>query len=393
VALIQIVADIFANAVERRRAHLLLQRREMYFRSLIEHGSDIITVVVGGEITYCSPSIERVLGYTPEELVRGGAGVLCHPDDLPRMNEVLWKVADDAGSLRSVDVRALHKDGTWKTVEILAKPLLGTERSGFIINARDVTHRKELERLKDDLVSTVSHELRTPLTSLRGFVELLLKRDFDRERQREFLGIVHEETLRLSRLIDDFLDIQRIESGRERYDFRPLSPTELVEENVALFAQNGGDRKWVLELDEPLPSVWADWDRIRQVLSNLLSNAVKFSPDGSAIRAGAREGGDEVVFWVADQGIGIPQASLPRLFQKFSRVDNQETRRIGGTGLGLVLVKEIVAAHQGRVWVETQEGVGSSFFFSLPIAVAPNVQTVDAIQTTCVEEGKHAAVQ
>jgi signal transduction histidine kinase len=226
----------------------------------------------------------------------------------------------------------------------------------------------ERERLKDELISIVSHELRTPLTSLRGFAELMLKRTFPSEKQREFLTIIHTEALRLTNLINDFLDLQRIESGRQAYDFASVSVLPLLSETVAVFTRDGGKHCLRLEAADPLPPIWADADRLRQVLTNLLSNAVKFSPQGGEIRVGARGEGDHVVIWVADQGIGMTPDTMQKIFTKFYRADNKETRQIGGTGLGLALVKDLVEAHHGRVWMESEPGWGSTFFFTIPRA-------------------------
>jgi signal transduction histidine kinase len=219
----------------------------------------------------------------------------------------------------------------------------------------------------------VSHELRTPLTSLRGFAELMLEREFEPEKRKKFLGIVHKEAVRLSELINDFLDLQRIESGRQTYQFGPVNLVQLVEETVALF--RGGNLTHQLDIQRPgqLPEVLADADRIRQVLSNLVSNAVKFSPAGGLVRITMRQGDGVVEASISDQGIGIPAAAQEKLFQKFFRADNTETRKIGGTGLGLALVKQIIEAHSGRVWVQSVYGEGSTFSFTLPVAGSPTL--------------------
>ncbi|MSQ47329.1 MAG: response regulator [Deltaproteobacteria bacterium] len=238
----------------------------------------------------------------------------------------------------------------------------------IIVLAQDITGRKEVERLKDELVSTVSHELRTPLTSMRGFAELLLQRDFPPEQQRKFLSIIIRESVRLARVIDNFLDLQRIASGHQMFQIDPVEILPLVRESVVLFTDNDRQHSLRLVLPEIPLTVLADADRIRQVLMNLLSNAIKYSPAGGEVTVGARQEESEVVFWVADHGIGIPPEWIPKLFQRFSRLDNPLTRHISGTGLGLALVKEIVDAHHGRVWVESEVGTGSTFFFSLPVA-------------------------
>jgi signal transduction histidine kinase len=226
----------------------------------------------------------------------------------------------------------------------------------------------ERERLKDELVSIVSHELRTPLTSLRGFAELMLKRTFSSEKQRAFLSIIHTEAVRLTNLINNFLDLQRMGADRQTYDFVEVNLTSVICDTLSVFSHAAnGSHYFQLETPGSLPPVWADADRLRQVLTNFLSNAVKFSPQGGEIRVGARREGEQIVVWVKDQGVGIPSENLDKLFTKFYRVDNQETRHIGGTGLGLAIVREIVEAHKGRVWVESTAGVGSTFFFALPV--------------------------
>lgn len=227
--------------------------------------------------------------------------------------------------------------------------------------------RRQIERLKDELVSTVSHELRTPLTSLRGFAELMLKRSFSPEKQKEFLSVIHKEATRLTELINDFLDIQRIESGKQTYHFEELNIAPLFRDVVTVFMSTTEHHTFQLEIDEQLPKVQADSARVHQVLANLLSNALKFSPQGGQIRIGARQEHEHLTVWVADDGIGIPPEVMPRLFSKFFRVDNKETRTIGGTGLGLALVKDTIEAHGGQVWVESVLGHSSTFFFTLPL--------------------------
>lgn len=224
------------------------------------------------------------------------------------------------------------------------------------------------ERLKDELVSIVSHELRTPLTSMRGFAELLLQRGFPPEKQREFLTIIHSETVRLTNLINNFLDLQRMEAGCLAYKFATMELVPLLREVVAVFALEGDSHSLQLEVSEPLPPIRADADQLRQVLFNLLSNAVKFSPHGGEVKVGACRKGTQVTVWVADQGIGMSEESKQKLFTKFYRADNLETRQVRGSGLGLALVKKIIEAHHGQVWVESELGVGSTFFFTLPVA-------------------------
>lgn len=224
---------------------------------------------------------------------------------------------------------------------------------------------RESERLKSELIMTVSHELRTPLTSLRGFSELMLTRDFPSEERRKFLTVIHTEASRLTTLINNFLDLQRIETGRQTYTFTPLALKPLLQEAVAAFTCQD-THSFQLNISDTLPLARADSERLQQVLANLLSNAVKFSPQGGDIIVSARQEGAAVIVSVTDHGIGIAKKDAEKLFTKFYRIDNRETRDSGGVGLGLALVKEIIEAHQGRVWLESEPGLGSTFFFTLP---------------------------
>lgn len=236
---------------------------------------------------------------------------------------------------------------------------------------REVEERRRAERMKNELVAAVSHELRTPLTSLLGFAELMLDEEFERTQQREFLTIMRNESLRLSELINDFLDLQKIEAGRMEYRFQPLDIRTVLRDAASLFGNGRAKHRFVLHLPPQLPAVQADPKRIQQVVANLCSNAIKFSPDGGQITLRAEQERGVVEVSVSDEGIGMAPEVLPKLFQKFYRVDNGDTRNIGGTGLGLALIKEIVTAHQGRVNVESQLGKGSTFYFTLPVSPVP----------------------
>jgi signal transduction histidine kinase len=272
--------------------------------------------------------------------------------------------------LRSLAIQAYHDKSEgpekllmWVDVALKACAQLQTVREAEQAKIQSI----ERERLKDELVSIVSHELRTPLTSLRGFAELMITRSFSAEKQREFLSIIHAEAARLTNLINNFLDLQRMEAGRQAYTFAPTDIVFLLCDTLSVFSHSNGQHSFRIETSEALPAVWADADRLRQVLTNLLSNAVKFSPQGGEVRVGARREDEQVVVWVADQGVGIPPESLDKLFTKFYRVDNHETQQVGGTGLGLALVKEIVESHKGRVWVDSAVSGGSTFSFSIPV--------------------------
>ena len=355
--------------VECRRAAEALRRREEHFRALIEHASDIVAILnEDGTFRYLSPAITQVLGYEPAALLGTPAEALIHPDDLTGLRDTHASFLRTPGDTITVEYRARHKDGSFRTLEVIGNNLLhNPAMAGIVINARDISERKAAERLKDDMVAVVSHELRTPLTSLCGFADLLLTSELPPDKQRQFLTIIHDETVRLAHLISDFTDLQRMQAGRQTYHWACTDLGALLRDTVAEFTSKAESHDIRIETADPLPPVYADAERLRQVLSNLLSNAIKFSPPGSAVCVGAHRDGTQVLVWVADQGYGIPPEALPKLFSKFFRVERQETRHIGGTGLGLVLVKEIIDAHNGSVWVESVLGEGSTFFFTVPV--------------------------
>lgn len=227
---------------------------------------------------------------------------------------------------------------------------------------------KESDRLKDELVQNLSHELRTPLTFVKGYVDLLMAGEMGllNNEQQEALLIVADKTTEITRLIDDIITLQRIEAGNLQLQAHSLS--DLIKTSVAghrLVANKKG-----LTIDYTLPPeavlVPMDKGRINQVLDNLIGNAIKFSPDGGTIMVQVQPFRTEVLISIADQGVGLPPEKRERIFDRFYQIDGSSRRRFGGTGLGLAIVKRIIEAHSGRIWVESEENVGSIFIFALP---------------------------
>jgi len=241
------------------------------------------------------------------------------------------------------------------------------QKIGILLVHRDITKEYEVDRMKSEFVSTVSHELRTPLASILGFSELLLHRELKPERQRKYVSTIHQEAERLTQLVNDFLDLQRMENGMQLYDFMPLDISSLIKEVKDLQQASTMNHRIIWHEGQERVTVLGDRGKLFQVLVNLMSNAIKYSPAGGDIRLSCRKVDDRIWIDITDDGLGIPEHALSSLFTKFYRVDNSDSRQIGGTGLGLAIVKEIVEQHQGEVCVKSELGVGSTFSIVLPI--------------------------
>jgi two-component system phosphate regulon sensor histidine kinase PhoR len=232
---------------------------------------------------------------------------------------------------------------------------------------------EKLERVRKDFVINVSHELRTPLASIQGYTETLIDGALnDPDHNMRFLGIIRHNAERLARLTEDLLTLSRIEQKRKKFEFEVHFANTLIHDAVEMLRPIAGKNDIRL-VEEPAPEdsvVWCDPEAVSQVLSNLLDNAVKYTPSGGQITVGAHPIGAAVEFFVRDTGIGIPEEDLPRLFERFYRVDKARSRELGGTGLGLSIVKHLVGAHNGATRVESAVGQGSTFFFTLPVEEA-----------------------
>jgi len=252
---------------------------------------------------------------------------------------------------------------------ISAYPLLNENCDlwGAVHIAKDITEQRKMEHLKDELLSAVSHEMRTPLTAMLGFIEFLMENEVDRDMEMDYLATVHKETEKLNELIGNFLDLQRLQAEMEIYSFEAVDVRNLLQEAAYLFAKASKKHQIAVDCPPELPPVRGDFGRLQQVLKNLISNAIKYSPQGGKITLGARREEENILFWVKDEGMGIPQEALEKIFDRFYR-ENESARRIpGGVGLGLTLVREIVKAHQGRVWAASKPGKGSTFYIRLPL--------------------------
>jgi PAS domain S-box-containing protein len=342
----------FRDVTEQRRAEEAQKR----LVATLEATVDLVVIyTVAGDVVYLNPAARRVLGEH--------AGTLYAPDALETaIREGHWSGeaivrAADGQEMPVAQVLIAHpstQGGVWFLSTIM----------------RDLTEWKALDRMKNEFVSTVSHELRTPLTSMRGALGLL-EAGVTGPLSDKGIDLVHvaqENCERLIRLINDMLDLDKIEAGSLAFDPAELAPADVVRATLDGIAGMAVVYGITLEhAIEETPTVLADRDRIIQVLTNLVSNAIKFSPAGSVVRVTVTATSDRVRMGVENPGQGIPATDRDKLFRRFQQLDGADNRQRGGTGLGLAIAKAIVEQHQGRIGFESEPGVRTTFWFDLPL--------------------------
>jgi len=277
----------------------------------------------------------------------------------------LLRAVDTVLEQRKTQITTLYSVAPGRTFSMTSAPL---PDGGAVCVLRDSTEIARVERTRRDFIANVSHELRTPLTSLLGYTETLLDESADSKSQ-EFLEIIRRNAQRMSRLTEDLLTLARVESGEYPLEQSAVSANELLRDAQISFNEIAKNKGLIIEItDSPDVQVFADRDAIHQVFANLIDNAMKYAPNGKKIEIGALGRAEEVEFYVRDFGPGIPSEHLPRLFERFYRVDKARSREAGGTGLGLAIVKHIVLNHGGEPGVKSELGHGSVFWFRLPLA-------------------------
>lgn len=329
----------------------------------------ILVIDAAGCIENMNDRVPQMFGYSRDSLI--GQAMECLLAERFRGRHIEQATDHEVAAVTErigLDLLARRADGSEFPVDIMLSPMSDEKRSRVVATLQDVTERLEVQRAKDAFVSVVSHELRTPLTSIRGSLGLLAsgKLGILSEQAQRMLDIAVSSSDRLMRLINDILDVERIRSGKATLDKRDTLLTQIMAEAADAMRGMAEKADVALVVESCDGQVRADPDRVVQVLTNLISNAIKFSESGGKVWLHSQHRGDHVWFQVRDQGRGIPADRLEGIFERFVQVDSSDSREKGGTGLGLAICRSIVDQHGGRIWAQSQEGAGSSFYFILP---------------------------
>ncbi len=402
-----IFSAFIRDITARKEAEDALMRSEERFRAVYNNAANGIgTRSIDGVLKDLNPAFLDMVGYTMEEIRELAPGVL-FDTKYAEIEKDLFNRALQGEEIPIYEKEYIRKDGTRIVAEVRSSLERDEEGNpiGIVAVVADISERlamereiaqytrsleqaneelQQLDRLKDEFISTVSHELRTPLTSIKGSVEILLTYDDeDRQTQIEFLRIINKECDRLTRLVTEVLDLSRMESRQASWTWEEVDLPEVVAAAVdgtrSLLMQKGRSIKVGLEPD--LPILWNDRDRLVQVVTNLLSNSIKFTPHGGKISIKVKklavdksDGlGQKLQVCVSDTGIGIHASEYDNIFQKFKQVADIITDKPAGTGLGPPICKEILEYFGGEIWVESKPGKGSSFYFTVPVTAEERI--------------------
>ncbi|MBB5324517.1 two-component system phosphate regulon sensor histidine kinase PhoR [Anoxybacillus tepidamans] len=334
--------------------------------TLIENvGSGLILIDSRGYINLVNRAYKEIFHIRPADyLHRLYTEAFVHKEIVKLVDEIFMKETKVRKQLvLTVDIERKH-------FEVYGAPIIGTndEWKGIVLVFHDITELKKLEQMRKDFVANVSHELKTPITSIKGFAETLLDGAMKDERALEhFLSIILKESERLQSLIQDLLDLSKMEQQGFQLHIENVNMTQLLEELIVMFNGKAEEKNIELQLNASKPVyVAGDSNRLKQIFINLITNALTYTPKDGSVEVHVEEQSDEVLVHVKDTGIGIEAKEIPRIFERFYRVDKARSRNSGGTGLGLAIVKHLVEAHHGYITVKSRVGKGTTFTVHFP---------------------------
>jgi two-component system phosphate regulon sensor histidine kinase PhoR len=331
-------------------------------RTLIENmGSALILIDQRGYINLVNRAYKEIFHIDPSDyLYRLYYEAFQHKEIIALVEEIfMTEMKVRKQMLLPIDIERKH-------FEVYGTPIIGTnhEWKGIILVFHDITELKKLEQMRKDFVANVSHELKTPITSIKGFAETLLDGAMQDEQTLEyFLSIILKESERLQNLIQDLLDLSKIEQQGFKLNISVVNLTEVLQEVIVMLEAKANDKEIKLELEaeQKLFYMYGDLNRLKQIFINLINNAIAYTPKGGEVKVKVESKAEEVLVHVQDTGIGIEQKEIPRIFERFYRVDKARSRNSGGTGLGLAIVKHLVEAHHGHISVKSKVGSGTTF--------------------------------
>ena len=358
------VVGTMLDITDLKKAQQLASR----FGRILDSSLEEIYLIDGTRLTLLRTTLgaRKKLGYRQGQLLQLKITDILADQNLETFKQLVHPL--NTGEKKTLVFIGKHRcrDATTYPVEIhMQQTELEGERV-YVLMAHDISERLKLEQLKNEMLSMVSHEMRTPLTAMLGFTEFIIENDPEPAMRRECLSTVYDETLKLKELIDNLLNLQQFRAKKLSPKIDDVIVYPLLRDATHLFSHASERHQITLECPEDLPALRGDRDQLLQVLKNLLSNAIKYSPAGGMITLAARDHDATIQISVTDQGMGIAEADQPLIFDHFYRVDNSDCRRIGGTGLGLALVKEIILAHHGQAWLESCPDHGTTFYIALP---------------------------
>jgi PAS domain S-box-containing protein len=366
----QLEMRVLQRTRELESSQAELQESEALFRSLSESSPvGIFKIDTEGKCTYTNPRCQAIGGFKPAAALGNGWMRFVHREDI-KLILSKWSESQSLDGEFFCEFRHIQRDGTIRFCRLKTAPIFSDRDQliGHVGTITDITESRAIEKMKNEFISIVSHELRTPLASIRGSLGLLAAGVLKHkpETAQHMLEIASSDTERLVRLVNDILDLERLESSQVILVKQWCDAAVLMRKSAEAVLSVAAENNINLSILPETAKIWADPDRIVQLLVNLLSNAIKFSAAESTVTVRVEDLGDRVLFEVKDRGRGIPADKLETIFGRFQQVDASDSRQKGGTGLGLAICRSIVQQHGGRIWAESVVSEGSSFYFTVP---------------------------